>query len=166
MSSHWDDQAACKGMDTELWFSETDWCVTKAKDICAGCPVAERCREEAVSNRLRGVWGGTNEYDRERIRRSRRVPDPSKRKTHCQNNHEFTPENTYLRPNGERQCKECARARKRAKAALRPPRVPSTHCNRNHEWTPETTYLDPNGTRVCRVCRALTARARRARSAA
>lgn len=38
-------------------------------------------------------------------------------KTHCVNDHEFTPENTYMRRYKDRyhrMCKECSRARKRA----------------------------------------------------
>ena len=31
------------------------------------------------------------------------------RQTHCKRNHEFTPENTYLNPQGERRCRACAR---------------------------------------------------------
>lgn len=31
------------------------------------------------------------------------------RKTICANGHEFTPENTYLRPNGGRKCRTCVR---------------------------------------------------------
>lgn len=30
------------------------------------------------------------------------------RKTHCKRGHELTPENTYLRPNGYRNCRVCA----------------------------------------------------------
>ena len=33
------------------------------------------------------------------------------RQTHCVNNHEFTPENTYIRSNGTRACKTCRRVR-------------------------------------------------------
>jgi len=33
------------------------------------------------------------------------------RKTHCKRNHEFTPENTYIDPNGYRQCRSCNRER-------------------------------------------------------
>ena len=33
------------------------------------------------------------------------------RQTHCVNNHEFTPENTYIRSNGTRACKACRRGR-------------------------------------------------------
>jgi hypothetical protein len=32
------------------------------------------------------------------------------RKTHCKRGHEFTPDNTSIRPNGVRRCRECARA--------------------------------------------------------
>lgn len=31
-------------------------------------------------------------------------------KTHCKHGHEFTPENTYIRPTGARQCRTCNRA--------------------------------------------------------
>lgn len=36
-------------------------------------------------------------------------------RTHCKNGHEFTKDNTYVYPNGERECRECARAYKRAR---------------------------------------------------
>lgn len=38
-------------------------------------------------------------------------------KTHCDNGHEFTPENTYVYGAGWRQCLACNRARKRARRA-------------------------------------------------
>lgn len=31
------------------------------------------------------------------------------RKTHCPRNHEYTPENTYIRPCGRRRCKACGK---------------------------------------------------------
>jgi hypothetical protein len=34
--------------------------------------------------------------------------------THCVNEHEYTPENTYIRPNGHRDCRACIRARVQA----------------------------------------------------
>lgn len=33
-------------------------------------------------------------------------------KTHCKRGHKFTPENTYIYPNGERECRTCARDRR------------------------------------------------------
>lgn len=35
-------------------------------------------------------------------------------RTHCRNGHEWTPDNTYVRPDGKRVCRECYRARNRA----------------------------------------------------
>lgn len=37
-------------------------------------------------------------------------------KTHCIRDHEFTPENTIIRSNGNRACRECGRGRSRAYA--------------------------------------------------
>lgn len=31
----------------------------------------------------------------------------NQKKTHCKRGHEFTTENTYIRPNGNRNCREC-----------------------------------------------------------
>lgn len=35
-------------------------------------------------------------------------------KTHCPRNHEYTPDNTYVSPRGQRNCRTCARERRRA----------------------------------------------------
>lgn len=37
--------------------------------------------------------------------------------THCINGHEFTKKNTYIRPNGNRTCKECNKLRARKRKA-------------------------------------------------
>lgn len=37
------------------------------------------------------------------------APAQNARKTHCDNGHEFSPENTYIRPDGYRTCKICHR---------------------------------------------------------
>ena len=44
----------------------------------------------------------------ENVRRSSNAP-----RTHCQRGHEFTPENTYSRAGGGRNCRECALVRAR-----------------------------------------------------
>lgn len=40
-------------------------------------------------------------------------------KTHCENGHKFTPENTYIRPSGGRDCRACGRERTRRHQAGR-----------------------------------------------
>lgn len=72
----WHEQAACKGMGTDLFFSDRPEKITAAKAICATCPVQSQCQEWALDNIERnGVWGGASERQRRRMRRSwRRQP--------------------------------------------------------------------------------------------
>ncbi len=52
--------------------------------------------------------------DAENIRRGQSPGALAVRTNHCLRGHEFTPENTYIRPdNGYRQCNECRRIRQR-----------------------------------------------------
>lgn len=79
----WQDAAACRGEDIELFFGpdgerqpEREVRERKAKSICARCPVRNECLEYALSKPERyGIWGGMNEEERasERRRRSRRA---------------------------------------------------------------------------------------------
>lgn len=79
----WQDAAACRGEDIELFFGpdgerqpEREVRERKAKSICARCPVRGECLEYALGKPERyGVWGGMNEEERasERRRRSRRA---------------------------------------------------------------------------------------------
>jgi hypothetical protein len=43
--------------------------------------------------------------------RKRRPAQHNGPKTHCKRGHEFTPDNTYVRPNSTRKCRECSRER-------------------------------------------------------
>lgn len=45
--------------------------------------------------------------------------DGRPRIAHCVNGHSFTPENSYYKPSGKRECRACATERKRAAAAAR-----------------------------------------------
>lgn len=66
----WQEQAACRGMDPELWFSERGESTSEAKEVCRCCPVRRECSEFALANGERfGVWGGLSERQRRRIRR-------------------------------------------------------------------------------------------------
>jgi hypothetical protein len=71
--------------------------------------------------------------------------------TYCKHGHEFTPENTHIRPNGARVCRECYRKRNRERYEPHP-LPPQTHCKRGHEFTPENTRIGSKGERCCRTC--------------
>jgi WhiB family redox-sensing transcriptional regulator len=147
MSNHWYENAACKGMETNLFFSDGS---VFAKMVCRTCPVKDACLQEALDTGSRGIWGGTTEYERNGMKRRQRGVSPTR--THCPKNHEYTPENTYWRTDGTRNCRTCVLNAKQAyRDAHRKPKA--THCKRNHEFTPENTYQASNGTRACRTCR-------------
>lgn len=52
-----------------------------------------------------------NNYDA-----SRKGRHPQGRKTHCKRGHEFTPENTYIKKHGWRQCRACLKRGKSGRA--------------------------------------------------
>ena len=44
-----------------------------------------------------------------------RRPEPEQERTHCGNGHDWTPENVYTNPRGQRHCKVCRRAQRAVK---------------------------------------------------
>ena len=66
-----------------------------------------------------GIWGGQPQQvirslivlERAGRPHSRRVPasHPQASKTHCKRGHQFTAENTYYAPDGQRRCRICLR---------------------------------------------------------
>jgi WhiB family redox-sensing transcriptional regulator len=70
----WRRQAACRDTDTGLFFPESDDDAAAALSLCAECPVRDACLEFALTtNQADGIWGGTTETERRRIRRRRRA---------------------------------------------------------------------------------------------
>lgn len=75
MTATWRKRAACRGIDVEIFFPESDdeADVEAAKAVCEVCPVRQTCLEHALAFREReGVWGGATERERRRILRQRR----------------------------------------------------------------------------------------------
>jgi len=73
----WQHEAACRGLSTELFFPARGEPLAPPQTVCAGCKVRAECFEHAVEARERfGIWGGTSERERRRIRidRARRRP--------------------------------------------------------------------------------------------
>lgn len=68
----WRAQASCAEVDSELFFPEKGISNRPALRICAGCPVALDCLRWALAQdqRVVGIWGGTSEADRRKMRPS------------------------------------------------------------------------------------------------
>jgi WhiB family redox-sensing transcriptional regulator len=68
----WKEQAACRGLDTNVFFSDDEADKAAAKATCAECPVRAACLEFALASRQHdGIWGGLDELERRRLRRRR-----------------------------------------------------------------------------------------------
>ena len=71
----WREHAACRDLDTNLFFPPGDGPgsterIEQAKAVCAGCSVRTECLSFALSTRQdSGVWGGMTEDERRRHRR-------------------------------------------------------------------------------------------------
>lgn len=73
----WRHDAACAdpSVDSTAFFpvtpEESARSMTYCAPICAACPVAGECLEHAVAFEKYGIWAGTSERERRRIRRQR-----------------------------------------------------------------------------------------------
>lgn len=73
--------AACKGIDTELFFiehsSEATMFQRQLRPICLNCPIYDDCLEYALGNEFDGYWAGMTATQRKEWRgrrlRSRRA---------------------------------------------------------------------------------------------
>lgn len=68
----WRAKAACKGMDTSIFFPERgeNKKVKKAKEVCSGCSVQQECAAYSLmfaDNNITGIWGGMAGRDRRRV---------------------------------------------------------------------------------------------------
>lgn len=69
----WTKQAACLGMDPDLFMPQRgeNKKVQKAKKICRNCPVVNECREYGLELSAKydthGIFGGLSKYERAAI---------------------------------------------------------------------------------------------------
>ncbi len=76
-NERWRRGAACRNMDTELFFPRGETGVpleqtVAAKAVCAGCPVRTACLEFAMATRQEyGIFGGLTEQERRTLARRR-----------------------------------------------------------------------------------------------
>ena len=72
----WRNRAACRDTSPELFFpiGATGTAIDQieaAKSICAQCTVTHHCLEFALAtNQESGVWGGTTEEERRKLRKT------------------------------------------------------------------------------------------------
>lgn len=72
MPMPWVSRAACRGMDTALFFPAQGRGVAGVVvAVCEGCPVRSECLEHALEHEHFGVWGGMSGKQRSRLRRQR-----------------------------------------------------------------------------------------------
>jgi WhiB family redox-sensing transcriptional regulator len=74
-SADWRLSAACRGLDTNLFFPERGETQFEAKTVCAHCPVRAECLADGINEKT-GVWGGTSERERRTLRRARALGRP------------------------------------------------------------------------------------------
>ncbi|MDQ6946553.1 MAG: WhiB family transcriptional regulator [Actinomycetota bacterium] len=73
MDQAWRDQAACRGQHTDLFFPPpgggADAATAQAVALCRRCPVRSPCLDYALHTAAVGIWAGTTDEDRRRLRR-------------------------------------------------------------------------------------------------
>ncbi len=67
------ENAACRGLDPELFYAEGAAAIARAKTLCGSCRVQRECLDWAVRREEFGVWGGTTARERSAMRRERGV---------------------------------------------------------------------------------------------
>ncbi len=69
----WMAQGNCRNYPPATFFPSDGVGVDRARAICKGCPVTDKCLEYALEERIEhGVWGGCSERERRRILKRRR----------------------------------------------------------------------------------------------
>lgn len=75
----WRARAACRQIDAALFFppGSTGGAVSQidaAKDVCRSCVVQGQCLQFALeTNQVDGIWGGKDEDERRKLRRTWRA---------------------------------------------------------------------------------------------
>lgn len=71
-SVEWMDDALCREVGPEPFFPDSDISPRDALEICHRCDVEIECLTFALTiGPVSGIWGGTTEADRRRLKRRR-----------------------------------------------------------------------------------------------
>lgn len=70
--TEWQSQGPCNNADPEIFFPERGASSKAARAVCGQCEVRMECLEYALNNKEQfGIWGGTSERERRRLRKER-----------------------------------------------------------------------------------------------
>lgn len=65
----WFALAACRGAGVDQFVTRDSRAATRAREVCAGCPVRVECLDYALDDpSIVGIWGGTSARERSRLR--------------------------------------------------------------------------------------------------
>lgn len=73
---HWHDRSACRDTDPSLFFpvgttGQALVQIERAKAVCRQCEVSAECLDFALrTSQDAGIWGGTSEEERRKLRRA------------------------------------------------------------------------------------------------
>lgn len=77
----WMDQAACKGLDINFFYTSRNSPNPKylehlstLRRMCGGCPVLAECAEYGIKHEKYGFFGGLTESERKTIRGRKNIP--------------------------------------------------------------------------------------------
>lgn len=71
-SLNWMDDAICREIGTDVFFPDGDASPRAAVEACRRCEVEIECLDYALRiGPVSGIWGGTTEGERRRLRRTR-----------------------------------------------------------------------------------------------
>lgn len=69
----WRAEAACLGLDGDIFFPGHGQSARQAKAVCAECRVVQPCLDYAIATASHdGIWGGLTDRERVRYARKRR----------------------------------------------------------------------------------------------
>lgn len=72
MIDEWKERAACRGMETNIFFPmgrPAEAADSAAREVCARCPVIRPCLDWALKHETDGFWAGTSPRDRYKLRK-------------------------------------------------------------------------------------------------
>lgn len=109
----WVADAACRGMNPDVFFPARGEPTDGAKAICADCPVQTQCAAYGMGDR-HGIWGGLSERERRTIRRTNPLPRKVK-----PINHGTVSGYSRHRVRGEEPCADCKHAQAQHAALIK-----------------------------------------------